>query len=177
VPLFLTKFSMTSEAWGQADQGARGSPGSVRPAAGGRRGQAAWVLVRLWRPRRLCPGRGARQHRGGDRAGDRGRQRRVQLPVDDGAGDGRGDAGRAGQGAAHRLPCPRRLNDSAACIGAALGCLAGWTALAPNRGIEQWVAYVATVALRELSGRSPDVRPTAGKRCLAGHSLTAVVRY
>jgi hypothetical protein len=33
-----------------------------------------------------------------------------------------------------------------------------------------------TVALRELSGRSPDVRRPAGERCLAGHSLTAVVR-
>jgi hypothetical protein len=32
-----------------------------------------------------------------------------------------------------------------------------------------------TVALRELSGRLPDVRASLGKRCLAGRSLTAVV--
>jgi hypothetical protein len=30
--------------------------------------------------------------------------------------------------------------------------------------------------VRELSGPSPDMRPSAGKPCLAGHSLTAVVR-
>jgi Phage integrase family len=34
-----------------------------------------------------------------------------------------------------------------------------------------------TVALRELSRWSPDVRPSAGKRRLAGHSLPAVVRF
>jgi len=34
-----------------------------------------------------------------------------------------------------------------------------------------------TVALRELSESSLDVRLSAGKRCLAGHSLTTVVRY
>ena len=34
-----------------------------------------------------------------------------------------------------------------------------------------------TVALRELSGRSPDLRPSVRKRCVTGHSLTAGVRY
>jgi hypothetical protein len=32
---------------GQADQGARGSPGSGRVSAGGGGGQAPWILVRL----------------------------------------------------------------------------------------------------------------------------------
>jgi hypothetical protein len=34
-----------------------------------------------------------------------------------------------------------------------------------------------TVALRELSGRSPDVRRPAGRGCLAGRSFTTVVPY
>lgn len=79
--LYLTKFSMTPEAWAKLikePEDRREAVGHLLESAGASSMDTGTPLATTT----AMPRRGARQHRDGERAGNRGRQRRVQLPVD-----------------------------------------------------------------------------------------------
>ena len=132
MPMYLTRFSYTPETWAMliAQPGGppQGRPGLHRI---GRR-EAARLLVRLRRTRRLQPLGGPRQRLDGcRRAGDQ-RRRRSELVRDDRAADRRGDdltrsAGRR----ASAIVAPRRVDRVAAEEDAgpprAVGCRSTWT--------------------------------------------------